>query len=237
MCYQYTHNAKKQKWRTKMVTFGEKSWEDEAAGNSQSDFYNMKDNKQYTVRIVGKPHEFAAHWVEAPGLGKKKVNCAGKGCVICSKGLKPSVRYFIPIIVRDEKRVAVTEFGPQVYGHIRALFKNSNWGNPMGYDITIDKNTNRGAAGTYFVTPVAKTDFSAEEKAKVKEFNERIDLRELSAPLTNDAIIEKLGMEYCSKLGIASKSTSASSKPSEEFADFGSESDSESEDDDYNFSN
>ena len=217
-----------------MVTFGEKSWEEEAPGSGQSDFYNMKDNKQYTVRIVGKPHEFAAHWVEAPGLGKKKVNCAGKGCVICSKGLKPSVRYFIPIIVRDEKRVAVTEFGPQVYGHIRALFKNANWGNPMGYDITIDKNTNRGAAGTYFVTPVAKTDFSAEEKAQVKEFNERMDLRELSAPLTNDAILEKLGMEFCNKIGLRTGSAPASSEPSEEFASFDSDSDS---DDDYDFTN
>lgn len=186
-----------------MVTFGEKSWEEEAAGNGQSDFFNMKDNGQYTVRIVGKPHEFAAHWVDAPGLGKKKVNCAGKGCVLCQKGIKASVRYLIPVIIRDINSVKVTEFGPQVYGHIRSLFKNKNWGNPMSYDIMIDKNTNRGAAGTYFVTPVRKSDFTAEEKAMVKEFLDRMDLRELSAPLTNEAIVEKLGPEFCAALEVS----------------------------------
>lgn len=206
-----------------MVTFGEKSWEDEAAGNGRSDFFNMKDNKQYTVRIVGKPHEFAAHWVDAPNLGKKKVNCAGKDCVLCAKGLKASVRYFIPVIVRDENRVAVTEFGPQVYGHIRSLFKNRNWGNPMGYDICIDKNTNRGAAGTYFVTPVSKTDFTPEEKAMVKEFLDRMDLRELSAPLSNEQIIEKLGDDFCAALDIipsVAVATAAKEESSSEFDDF-----------------
>lgn len=210
-----------------MVTFGEKSWEDEAAGGGQSDFFNMKENKQYTVRIVGKPHEFAAHWVDAPGLGKKKVNCAGKGCVLCAKGLKASVRYFIPVIVRDENRVAITEFGPQVYGHIRSLFKNKNWGNPMGYDICIDKNTARGAAGTYFVTPVAKSDFTPEEKAMVKEFLDRVDLKELSAPLDNNGILEKLGNDFAGALGLsavsAAPAATATAAPSTEFDDFSSD--------------
>ena len=211
-----------------MVTFGEKSWEDEAAGNGQSDFFNMKDNKQYQVRIVGKPHEFAAHWVESPGLGKKKVNCAGKGCVLCAKGHKASVRYFIPVLVRDENRAAITEFGPQVYGHIRSLFKSKNWGNPIAYDIVIDRNTARGAAGTYFVTPVAKTDFTPSEKAMVKEFLDRTDLPELSSPLSNDQILEKLGQEFCFALGLSSKGAqpSAPVSNSSEFEDFSTEDES-----------
>jgi len=209
-----------------MVTFGEKSWEDEASGGGQSDFFNMKENKQYNLRIVGKPHEFAAHWVDAPGLGKKKVNCAGTDCVLCAKNVKASIRYFIPVIVRDENRVAVTEFGPQVYGHIRSLFKSPNWGNPMGYDIVVDKNTARGAAGTYFVTPVQKSDFTPDEKATVKEFLERMKLKELSSPLSNDEIVEKLGPEFCLSLGLSTGLSAtgapATSTPSE-FDDFGSD--------------
>ena len=221
----------------KVANFGEKDWADESAsGAGRSDFLNMKDDGQYKLRIVGKPHEFAAHWVEAAGQ-KKKVNCAGTDCVLCAKGIKSSVRYLVPAIFRKgpsvtPNTIAVTEFGPQVYGFIRNLVKDEEWGNPTKYDLTIDKNKSRGASGTYFVTPGgSKSDLSDDEKANVAEFLSNISLKEFSAPLTNQVILEKLGPEIAKALGLAGATTA--SQDSEDNFNFD---DSSGGDDEYNFS-
>jgi hypothetical protein len=193
-----------------IATFGEKDWEEAGAGGGggRTDFFNMKDDGQYAVRIVGKPHEFAKHWVE--GGGKRlSVNCAGRDCVLCKAQNKATIRYLVPIILRKGPgvdkagQIAVTEFGPQVYNAIRSLFKTPEWGNPTSFDMMIDKNKKRGAAGTYFVTPLRKIALTDQEKADVREFMETIDLKKFSAPLQNDEIVEKLGKEVCAALGIS----------------------------------
>lgn len=212
-----------------IATFGEKDWEDESAGGGKgkSDFFNMKDDGQYNIRIVGKPHEFATHWVE--GANKKtRVNCAGRDCVLCKVQHKASVRYLIPVILRKGPGVskpgtiAVTEFGPQVYGAIRALYKTPEWGNPTSFDMMIDKNKKRGASGTYFVTPLRKVALTDQEKVDVREFLDSVKLKDFSAPLENSEIVEKLGPELCSALGITAASASSSSGTSTDL-DFGSE--------------
>lgn len=210
------------------VTFGEKSWEEDSAvtGNGRSDFFNMKDDGQYQMRICGKPYEFAAHWYEIGGK-RQKVNCAGKDCVLCGvadqKAAKASVRYLVPVIVRSgpglkQPGVYVTEFGPQVYGQIRGLYKTAAWGNPMQYDIMIDKNSGRGANGTYFTTPGGvKEPFSKQEEAEIREFMERIKINDFIAASSNKDIIEKLGPEGCMKFGVSANGTSRPVQTASEF--------------------
>lgn len=198
----------------KEVNFGEKDWgEESASGGGRNDFFHMKRDGQYKVRVVGKPHEFGVHWIEHNG-NRTKVNCAGKGCVLCAKGLKPSIRYMVPAIFRSgpdvtEGSISITEFGPQVYGHIRALYKTPDWGNPIKYDLIVDKNKSRGASGTYFVTPAKEYPLSDDEQVAVREFLERVNLREFSASMPNELIIEKLGPEVCASLGLESKASTA----------------------------
>jgi len=192
-----------------LATFGEKDWGEESAGGGKgkSDFFNMKDDGQYYVRIVGKPHEFATHWVES-GSSKVRVNCAGRDCVLCKVKHKASVRYLIPVILRrgpgvsEPGTIAITEFGPQVYTAIRNLFNTADWGNPMTYDIMIDKNKKRGPSSVYFVTPLSKVPFTDSEKVNIKEFLETIRLKDFSSPMENSEIVEKLGPELCHTLGI-----------------------------------
>lgn len=186
------------------VTFGEKSWdEDSAAGGGKSDFLNMKENGQYVVRIVGKPYEYAVHWVDAD-TGKKRVNCAGKSCFLCKGGLKPSIRYLVSVIHRvkgEGDSFKIAEFGPQVYGHIRALYKTPDWGDPRNYDIRINKDANRPPANMYFVTPMAPKPLSESEKAQASEFTSGVKLEDISAPLENFHIAEKLGPALAAKYG------------------------------------
>jgi len=218
----------------KAANFGEKDWEDESAsGSGKSDFFNMKDDGQYKIRIAGKPHEFAAHWVDA-GATRKKVNCAGKDCILCAKGQKASIRYLIPAIFRSgpgvtPETISVTEFGPQVYGAIRNLFKTEDWGNPTRYDVIVDKNKARGASGTYFVTPASKFPLTDQEKADVAEFLQNMNLKEFSAPLSNELILEKLGPDVARAMGLTAPAASAA-KPETEF-------NFEEGGDEYNFNN
>jgi hypothetical protein len=197
-------------------TWGERSWDDEAvSGNQISDFYNMKENRSYSFRVCSKPYSFATHWLENASLGKKKVNCAGKDCVLCMKGEKASVRYFAAVLVRDENnRAAVTEFGPMVYNRIRALHKNPKWGNPIGYDISITKDTtSKNPSETYTALPDGqKEELTANEKASIKTLLDRIDLNERTSPLSNELIMEKLGPEWCSALGIGASQVRPAAK-------------------------
>lgn len=219
----------------RMANFGEKSWDEESASsNGRSDFFNMKKDGQYKVRVVGKPHEYGVHWVDAGGV-RKKVNCAAKDCLLCAKGLKANVRYMIPAIFRSgpdvkEGSIRVTEFGPQVFGAIRSLYKTPEWGNPNKYDIIIDKDKSRGASGTYFVTPAKEYPLTDKEKADVVDFLERVNLKELSAAMPNELIIEKLGPDMCAALGIDTGDTDTGSSTSS-----GSDFDFEDGGDEYSF--
>jgi hypothetical protein len=193
-------------------TWGERSWDDEAAaGEQRSDFFNMRENKSYSLRICSKPFAFATHWLEDPVLGKKKVNCAGKDCVLCSKGFKANARYFVAVIVREEgNRVAITEFGPMVYNRIRALHIHPKWGNPVQYDIAITKDTKKkNPSEIYTVLPDGqKEELSANEKAAVKTLLDRIDLNERASPLSNELIMERLGPDWCAALGLSGSTSS-----------------------------
>lgn len=189
------------------TTFGEKDWEEEGAKAAGSgDFFPLKDDGQYAIRILGKPHEYASHWVEGP-TKKTRANCAGRDCVLCKAGHKASVRYLLPIILRkgpgvSQPKMAATEVGPQVYNGIRTLYKTAEWGNPTTFDLMVDKNKRRGPSGTYFVTPLVKKPLTDQEKVDAKEFLEKLNLGKYSAALSNREIIEKLGPELCQMLGI-----------------------------------
>lgn len=189
------------------VTFGEKSWDEDSAGmggGGSTDFLNMKEPGQYVVRILGKPYEFAVHWLKIDNVNRK-ATCAGRNCFLCKTGkkeLKASVRYLIPVLSRKDNTCKITEFGTQVYGHIQSLYKTSGWGDPRSYDISIVRGKNGTApAKMYFVTPMSKEALSDSEKDMVKEFLTRIDLQKMSAPMENDEIAEKIGPQLAVRLG------------------------------------
>lgn len=179
------------------VTFGKTSWDNPAPGASgNDDFLRLQKDGAYTVRIVGDaPFEYATHWTQDAEGNNRRVNCAGRGCVLCEEGMKASIRYLIEVVDVDSGKPKIVEFGPQVYNQIRALRANRHWGDPRGYSIVIDKNKSRGPSGMYMVTPLSKEPLDDEIKAAVVEFKDRIKevIAKVSEPSTNEEILQKLG--------------------------------------------
>lgn len=189
-----------------MQTFGETGWNESSGGEGSTDFFNMRENKKYRIRIIGNPHKFAIHWVTT-STGKRRVTCAADGCVLCAKGkdFKASIRYLIPAYVHNEEKPCLIEFGGQVYSAIKALAQSADWGNPREYDIVVDRDTRRPVASIYMITPGgAKRPLTAEQKQDCKAFMERVEeqMKTLASPSTNEVITEKLGTEICAELGL-----------------------------------
>jgi hypothetical protein len=108
------------------------------------------------------------------------------------------------------------EVGPQIFRQIVGLSKNKKWGDPKGYDIDVIRHP-KGSQPLYTVTPEPPSDITAEEKAAIKDFVNRVDLVKMTEAPTPDEIREMIGLPP-----MAQSSSSVSN-------------DFDSEDDDINF--
>lgn len=65
------------------------------------------------------------------------------------------------------KRVVIFQNGPMVYGILKDLAEDENWGDPTQYDVTVERTEESGKY--YVVTPLPKPigPISAEEQALV----------------------------------------------------------------------
>jgi hypothetical protein len=224
------------------VTFGQlDSWDaaSSSGGTDKEDFLNMKDDGIYQLRTVttGAPFEFAVHWAENVEGKARKINCAGRDCLLCKEGNNAQVKYMIAALNREKGRVQVVEFGKQVYMALKKLAFDPDWGDPRGYDIKIDKDRSRGASATYMVTakPTGMGPITAEEQVKVKEFLARVNLDRLSAPALEDEILRKLGRKGAQPATAQSPWNSRSSVSAPKQASPAPTAAEASDDDDFNF--
>lgn len=181
------------------VTFGKTSWDSNhrGANNGSDDFLSINKDGHYEIRVIAEaPSEFAVHWVDDENGNSRRVKCAGPDCVLCKEGHKPSLRYLLEVISRDEEAPKLVEFGPQVFNGIVALRDSKHWGDPRMYDILIDREKKRGPSDMYKVMAIgSKAPLSPEDEEMAKEFLERIEpvVVKVSAAATNEEILEKLG--------------------------------------------
>lgn len=219
------------------TSFGQTSWDTApSGGGGRDDFLNINKDGQYTVRVLSDPFTYSVHWVEDSNKQIRKVNCAGRGCLLCKEAaagipgaVKAQIRYLVEVLSRDTSKCHLIEFGPQVFNGIRALHGSKHWGDPKTYDILIDRNKSRPPSGIYQVMPVGKTDMSLEDRANIKEFMERIELSTFVQPSTNESILKKLGREGAStetgtdgaawsRPGTATVTTDAAKQPADDTA-------------------
>lgn len=186
-----------------MTSFGQTSWDAaQSGGGGRDDFLNINKDGQYSVRTLSDPFTYSVHWVEDETKQIRKVNCAGRGCILCKEAAagvegsaKAQIRYLLEVLSRDDNKCHLIEFGPQVFNGIKVLVSSKHWGDPKGYDILIDRDKSRPPSSIYQVMPVGKTEMSLEDKAAIKEFMERIDLSNFVQPSTNESILKKLGRD------------------------------------------
>lgn len=181
------------------VNFGKTDWNTKKGGN---DFLSLNKDGQYELRIIGDaPFEYAIHWAEDENGNTKKVNCAGRGCVLCADGNKAQVKYLLEVLNQteaspDNGKCQIVEFGTQVFNQIAALKNNKYWGDPRLYNILVDRLKARGPSDMYQVMAVGqKGELDASLAAKAVEFKERIEsvMGKFASPSKNEEILEKLG--------------------------------------------
>jgi hypothetical protein len=137
------------------------------------------------VRLTSRPKYVLQHWIGPEG-GRKVVKCEGDDCKYCGKDVPPKervrkdARWGWIVIDREidlNKGVPIKEpkvklfTGPTLIAKkIKKLAENKQWGNPLLYDIVIERTEDPGAA-YYEVTPVPDgkgKEITKKEKEAVK---------------------------------------------------------------------
>lgn len=117
---------------------------------------------------------------------RKKVVCPGDDCPLCKIGKKPNKFFKFKVINRTDGKAYAYECGVMIIDQIKKLANNPKHGNPMTYDIRIDK-TGEGMSTRYKVFASNKnneiTESEAEELAKIDldAFNKITTIEEIKA--------------------------------------------------------
>jgi hypothetical protein len=182
-----------------MSNFGQVAWGEEISNQ----YLSFKKDGDYNLRFLNDPYMYAVHWVVDAQGKTRKVNCAGKDCVLCKEvaaGLLPEsckakTTYVVEVLNKDLNKCQILEFTKSVYVGIGILKKKKAWGDPRHYDIVVTKD--KSAADPkliYTVSPGgAKEPLTPEELQKVEDFLKTSNLAEIAEPSTNDVILRKLG--------------------------------------------
>lgn len=152
------------------VTYGEPSWEDSTGGNktSNKDIWMKLDNGSNEMRLLTKPYPYFCHTYKKegdPGYGQK-INCSkiNGSCPLCDAGDKAKKRYLVGVLDRRTNAFKILDISSKIYDDLKKLNANKHWGDPLKYDISIEKDKNAPPASYYAVQPLSKSPLSAEDQ-------------------------------------------------------------------------
>ncbi|SFM28342.1 hypothetical protein [Pelosinus propionicus] len=141
-------------------------------------------NGKNKIRIGSRPHAANIHWEDSFAGKKKKAICPGSGCPLCNANRKYDPRYYVKVINRDDGQATILECGPMILTQIKKYASDSDYGNPMNYDISINK-TGEGRNSKYSVmASPCKSSITAEEKTLL----EAVDISSCVEPTPIDEI-------------------------------------------------
>jgi hypothetical protein len=193
-------------------------WGDADLGSN--DFMRLEEGNN-VVRIFTKPYQFYTVWTTDATGKQRKVRSAVENCPLVQRGEKPSARWYVGVLDRrNGSKPSILEVGPQIFKQILGLRKKGTWGDPRAYDVDIERQP-KGSQPLYIVSPEPKASLTAEEKAACKEFLGRVDLVKMTEAPTPEEVREQLGI------------SEPDVQVDDDFDDF----DSDSTDDDFDFSN
>jgi len=175
-------------------------------------FLKLESNKEYRVRIVGRPSEVRRYFLkDDQGKFKVAITDAGSECVILKKyktadgepEYKQTIKYVFNVFDRNDNdengmsKLKVLEVSPTVARYIRdwAVANDVNPGAGHGADFKIvvtckdsDRRNTR-----YSVLPMIQTPFTDQEKAYLKDHG-MFDIAELIKATPQSEIEEQLGL-------------------------------------------
>lgn len=172
-------------------TYGEISdWTDVDVGGG-SDFMRLVEGNN-VVRVFTKPYQFYVCWIKDASGANRKVKSAVKNCPLIKRGEKVQKRWLMGAIDRKGgNKAKILEVSSQIMLGIKSLAADPDWGNPIGYDV----NVNRGAPGKnplYHVIAKPQKPLTDEDKAEIEQFMKNTDLAVMTTPPSPEQVAEQL---------------------------------------------
>lgn len=172
-------------------TYGEISDWNEVDVGGGSEFMRLVEGDN-VVRVFTKPYQFYVCWIKDSSGANRKVKSAVKNCPLIKRGEKVQKRWLLGVIDRKGgNKAKILEVSSQIMLGIKSLAADPDWGNPIGYDV----NINRGAPGKnplYHVIAKSQKPLTDMDKAEIEQFKKGTDLEAMTAPPTPDQVAEQL---------------------------------------------
>lgn len=161
-------------------------------------FIKFQPDKGKTLRPVGKAVSFYKFFI--PSTKKSVVvdpehrnEAAAKLSAHFGQEIKPSLKYAINVIDREDNQVKILEGGQQIFEHF-ANWSMGNGGIPPGGNQGMDWQiiaTGAGLARKYIPTPLRQTPLTTQEIDKLKSLKEHYSLKEVYKGVPMSDLLDK----------------------------------------------
>jgi hypothetical protein len=213
----------------KAPSFGQKQ---DRSDGPRIPFIKLKEGNN-VIRIITEPYKYYMARFKADedekGFGTR-INFSEPtdACPLKKAGYSPKARWLVGIIDRAESQVAIYDFSVLIYEPLNNLNDDLEWQSPIGYDVTIRKNSKAPPASFYSIMPRGKSPLSPSDialrDANIDKLNET--LARLTTPPSAEKVLAKM-QEAGYKGGLVVTPKYAKSNGKAELAEASSE--------DYNF--
>ena len=184
--------------------FGQQEWDSvEIKSNngpmkSSKDLYLRLEPGENRIRIVTKPfqylmHKYVPNSPNYKGFGERVYSSLPNGSDplkdLTGKG--PTRKWLIGVIDRKTQSYKLLDMGPGIFKGVQELTRDSDWGNPSMYDISIKVDPKGGATGYYTVIPKNKKPLSPAD-LEIQQEADLEDLARRTTPPTPEKMQERI---------------------------------------------
>lgn len=138
---------------------GETDWSEKDAGGFDHEL-KLEDGTTTQVRIFTNPFKAVHHKVKIDEDNKSfgwTIKCAGDDCPLCEQGFPIKPIYWVGVIHRATNQAKILPMNVLIYGKVKELKDDPNWGDPKLYDINITKNLKqKDVSKKYGAVPIPK---------------------------------------------------------------------------------
>jgi hypothetical protein len=142
---------------------------DDVGGGGQFEIMTLPTGESKVRLLMDKPWFLHEHWVDVPGetgQQSRKIVCSGdESCLACKRGISAAKRNYVPVIDRADGKIKILEGGVMIFGAIKKLRKDPDYGDPTKYDLKITRE-GTGMTTKYGIVPSPnKSDLTKAEVA------------------------------------------------------------------------
>jgi hypothetical protein len=170
-----------------------------AGSNGPKDSLFLEWEGTIRIRLVGEGAMYSRHYV-SPATGaraKAYIKCCDydkpvgtpKTCPVCAMNNKARVRVMAPVIDVASGNLRFIDIPQSAAAQIKALARNPEWGNPLGYDISITEVKISNRTDFQVLPSSQKTPIHPEMQARIADFLSKYDYKHFVAPNTPEEAV------------------------------------------------